>query len=735
MHRIALVLMITTAITLPLKGVASEKSVQQEERPKIGLALSGGGARGAAHIGVIRVLGELNIPIDYIAGTSMGSIIGGLYASGMSTDEMEKQLTSVDWLASFDDVSKREDKTFRRKLDDSLYLVKHKAGISDEGELKLPGGILQGQRIDLLLSKFTLPVSHVKNFDKLSIPFRAVAADIETGDSVVLSTGSLAKAMRASMNIPGAFAPVTIDGKLLVDGGVANNLPINVVREMGADIVIAIDISTPLYNKEQLKNVLNISGQLVGLLTRKNTEYSLATLTKKDIVIIPQLGDIGTGDFERAGETIPVGEKAARDKTSVLQRLKLPKNQYELHLAKRGQRQVAAPNIAFIRVDNQSRLHDDVIKSKVTHKTGQPLDVAQIENDIGRIYGLNQFENVNYELVEENGESGVVIHAVEKNWGPNYLQFGIIISDNFEGDNSVNLGAAYTRTGINRLNGEWRTALQVGEDPLLLTEIYQPLDYANKFFINASAFAQQRNLNVFQSAGNQIGEYRVDRLATSFAVGMNFDTWGELRFGIRRTSGEADVRVGGSALSDFNFDSGSFLTRFSFDTIDDAYFPKKGHVGLLEGRFFSNSLGGDDNFDQLRLEYLRAKTWGRNTFLAGLKYSTTLDDDAPIYGLFQIGGFTNLSGFNQGELTGQHTGVLRLGYLRRINDFKLLPTYFGASLEYGGAWQESGDIFDEGTAAASIFIGVDSPIGPIYTGYGHAEGGNDSLYFFLGKLF
>jgi NTE family protein len=275
-------------------GTAAEKGernqdVRTTERPKIGLVLSGGGARGAAHIGVLEVLEEMHIPIDCIVGTSMGSIVGGLYASGMSPAEINEALATIDWEDAFNDNIPREDRSFRRKRDDDLYLIKHKPGIGDDGKIKLPTGFLQGQKIDLIFKELTLPVSDIKNFDQLNIPFRAVATDITTGEMVVFSSGDLAKSMRASMSIPGIFAPMEMDGRLLVDGGVSNNLPVDVARDMGAEIVIVVDISTPLKKREELTSALSITAQLTGILTRRNTEAQIATLSDKDILIVPPL--------------------------------------------------------------------------------------------------------------------------------------------------------------------------------------------------------------------------------------------------------------------------------------------------------------------------------------------------------------------------------------------------------------------------------------------------------------
>jgi len=273
-------------------------------RPKIGLALSGGGARGAAHLGVLRVLEENNVPIDYIAGTSMGAIVGGLYAAGMTTDEIEAALAAIDWDDIFHDLPPRTERSFRRKRDDDLYLTRAKPGFSD-GKLKLPRGLIQGQKIDVVFSRLALPVSTIEDFDDLMIPFRAVAADIATGEEVVIDSGNLGMAIRASMSIPAVFTPAEIYGRLLVDGGIVNNLPISIVRDMGADIVIAVDISTPLLSQAEIDSVLLITSQLTGLMTRGNVEEQIATLTEKDVFIVPDLGEVSTTDFKEFAKAIP----------------------------------------------------------------------------------------------------------------------------------------------------------------------------------------------------------------------------------------------------------------------------------------------------------------------------------------------------------------------------------------------------------------------------------------------
>jgi NTE family protein len=282
-------------------------AADEKSRPTVGLVLSGGGARGGAHVGVLRALEELGVPIDVIAGTSVGAIVGAFYASGMSVEEIENVINTIDWDAAFLEDAPREVTSFRRKRDDDLFLVDERPGLND-WELELPLGVVQGQVIDLILTEQFLPVAHIRDFDRLPVPFRAVAADITTGDAVVLGSGSLAAATRASMSVPAVIAPIEIDGKLLVDGGVAMNLPVEVARELGADIIIAVDISSPMTPREELTSVLAITRQLTNILMRRGVLQQLEHMRSDDFLIVPEFQDVyGSASFARMSETIDIG--------------------------------------------------------------------------------------------------------------------------------------------------------------------------------------------------------------------------------------------------------------------------------------------------------------------------------------------------------------------------------------------------------------------------------------------
>ncbi|WP_449287065.1 patatin-like phospholipase family protein [Marinobacter sp. PE14] len=705
------------------------------ERAKIGLVLSGGGARGAAHVGVLKVLEQMRIPIDYIAGTSMGSIIGGLYASGMTPDEIQSALETIDWEHIFNDDPPRKERSFRRKRDDDLYLVKAKPGVTDEGELKFPTGAIQGQKFDLALRELTLPISTTTDFDKLYIPFRAVASDIGSGTRVVLSSGDIATSMRASMSVPGAFAATEIDGRLLVDGGITDNMPIDVVRDMGADIVIAVDISTPYLPADDVNNLFQITLQLTSIMTRVNADRQIATLSDRDILIVPDLDDITSSDFLRANEAISKGLEAANTKREELAGLSLSASGYQDHLAMRSSRPPGdAPIVHFIRIGNNSTVADSMIRDRLHQGIGKPLDRVQMQQDISNIYGLELFQTVQYDIVEEEGKTGVLVDAKARSWGPNYLQFGLRLSSDDEDQNNYNLGIAYLRTGINELNGEIRLGLQLGAEPLIAGDWYQPLDTLSRYFINTGLKYGARNFDLYSADQDRLAEYRVYDAQLDLAVGREISRYSEVRLGYRYDSGQVRLQTGPPELTEFNFDTAKIYGRLYFDRLDNFNFPNDGWLSVLEYAASREDLGSGSDFDQLIVHASKFATFGEDhVFGIGGLLKTTLDGTVEVQDRYRLGGFLNLSGFADQSLSGQQAAVASALYYRRFALMAMLNWYIGGSLEYGGVWEDKNDIGKDGIVAGSIFLGADTPLGPIYIGVGGAEEGNNAIFFYLGR--
>lgn len=720
---------------MPVDVQAARQS--SDPRPKIGLVLAGGGAKGAAHVGVIKVLEELGIRIDVIAGTSMGAIVGGLYASGMSSAELEQAIKSIDWNDIFNDKPIRENRDYRRKLDDEGFLIRYKLGFKDGG-FTTPRGAIDGQKLNLELRELSKRAIGIRDFDKLPIPFRAVAADIETGDTVALKSGDLAKAMRASMAVSGVFPPVEIDGRLLVDGGLADNLPIDVARSMGADVLIVVNFPEKLKKRKDLNSAVSIVLQSIDLLIAQNSRHQLKTLRESDILISPLLGDIGAASFERTADAIPLGEKAARAAIEKLRGLASQSGTMQTTAAPSSPQTPEAIIVDFIRIENNSRLSDRLISSRLRLKPGDTLDFDKLETDMADIFGLDYFETVEYAVVIEDDKTGVVVTATEKATGLSAFRFGLNLENDFEGDSAYNIGVRYQKEGLNKLGGELIAQANVGEDLGASLAFLQPLDPATRYFVTPRFTYLARDVPTFEN-GSRTAEFRISTVAFDLSVARQFANWGAFSMGISRGWGWRDVNIGPSSLSDDEFGVGEIFGRLNYDTFDDLNFPNNGTRAAVEFRRSDGAIGGDENFNSASGQAVTAKTWDRNTVLAGVEAGVTFDGTAPPQNLFSLGGLFNLSGFMADELTGQDFALGRLIYYRNIGSQPGsfgVPVYLGASLEAGNVWQDRNDMsIDDLLIAGSAFVGLDTPVGPIYLAYGHAEGGNRSAYLFLGQTF
>jgi NTE family protein len=717
----------------------SPRSTAAAARPSIGLVLSGGGARGGAHIGVLKALEELRVPIDYLAGTSIGAVVGGFYVSGMSVTELEQLVESLEWETAFLNVTPRQLKSFRRKRDDDLFLVDQKPGLND-GEFELPVGLVQGQVIDMIISRETLRASQVETFDELAIPFRAVAGDLVTGEAVVLGSGSLARAIRASMSIPAALAPVEIDERLLVDGGIAMNLPVDVAREMGADVVIAVDISSELLGRETLRSVLDVTTQLTNLLTRTGNLQQRAKLTDDDVLVVPTFGaDLTSTEFARMHETIQTGYDAVMERRAEFEPLALSPSAYEAHLAARGDpRMSELPVVEFVRLDNEAPIADSVVEARLgAIELNEPLDVDAVERAMNTVYGLDYYQNVRYGLVTEDGATGIELSLDERAWGPNYLQLGMEYSSAANSDALFGLAASYLSTAINPLGGEWRATIVIGDEPALITDLYQPFGPKGLYFYAPSLNYESNQFNVY-IGDDRVTEAQQREATLEFAVGRELPTWAEYRFGVRAATGTFDLRVGDpSYISEDDFRRGEFFGRFSVDTADSVTFPREGSLASIEWRASrQRPLDADADFDQLLLSAAHAKTWGRHTVLTTLRYDATISGEAADSRLFRMGGFFDISGINRNQLSGQYATRVGASYYRRIGDLALFPAFAGISLELGNAWESRDDIsIEDSVFGGSFWAGVSTPIGPVYVGYGRAEGGEDAFYVSLGRVF
>ena len=723
-------LLVLLFLLMPMAGFA-------DSQPRTGLVLSGGAARGLAHIGVLKALDEHGVQIDAIAGTSMGAVIGGLYAAGYSVEELEQLANSLDWQQVLSDDPARQDVPFRRKQDDRDFLVKRKLSFRDDGSLGLPLGVIQGQNLALLLERLLVHASDTRNFDRLPIPFRAVATDIANDQKVVFRSGHLPQAIRASMSIPAVFAPVEVDGRLLVDGGMVDNIPMDVAREMGVDRLIVVDIGTPLLPREQLLTVVDVLNQSITMMTRRNSEAQLATLRSEDLLVQPMLAGFGSTDFGRAEQLIDAGYRAASALEGRLDAMR-QESGGNLALSLARSTEPRTPLITAVRIENNSKVGDAVIRRYLRQQVGKRLDLQGLQKDMGTLYGLDYFDQVEYRVVHGKLGNTLVITTREKRSGTDYLRLGINLADDFRGSSAFNNGASFRKNGINELGAEWLTRLQLGDHQELFSEYYQPLDAGSRWFVAPNLFAEAQNVEAVID-NDPIAEYRRQRYGYGLDLGRQIANNGEFRFGVGQAWGEADVRVGDQTLPDYSFKEGYYQLRYSFDTVDNVDFPREGEDIGITLRQYDPSLGSDARYRQWELRLDKAVSFGLDSLVFGGRYGRTLDDADVVTSSFLLGGARQLSGFRQDALAGQNVSLARLIYFRRMTPRSFLPLdfplYLGASLERGRAWNNDNE-FDSGYInAGSIFIGYETPLGPLNFSYGLNDEAERALYMNLGRSF
>ena len=726
-------------MAVPAGPAASSPSAGSLKRPRICLVLSGGGARGAAHVGVIKVLEEYRVPIDCIAGTSMGALVGGTYATGSSVPEMEAVLEVISTEMLFKEDPPRQERSMRRKQDDYGILFSPEVGL-DKGELKFGKGIVSGVQLETVLRRLAKARGH-HQFDRLPIPYRAVATDLVTGKAVVFRDGELANVMRASMSVPGAVAPAEFDGRILVDGMLTSNLPVQTAREeLDADIIIAVNVGTPLLKREQLTGIFGVSNQMLSILTEQNVQASLATLQPDDILISPELGDFSTGDFDHLEQIAPLGEVAARKVADRLARLSIPAGEYA---ALRERQMVAVvPDLRpvdEIRFENLKRVHPQTAHAALDTKVGEPIDQTTLDRDMRRLYGSDDFEHVNYRFIEEPGKRILAVDAVEKTWGPNYLRFGLGLSSDFSGDAFFNILGSYRKTWLNDRGAEWRTDVQLGHTSGLYTELYQPFSADSPLFIAPHAAIERTTTDLYRD-DDRVATYEKTSMLAGVDLGSQFSRYGELRVGMLGGRLKPQLDTGPDALSpgESRIIQGAFTGRLRLDQLDSVHFPRSGWRAGASIFDSTAALGADDEYTKWDADANGAFSFGNHTVNLGIKVGDKLGGDPlPRYDQFQWGGFLTGSGYSTGQLLGEELEFARLMYYHRILEGSIFEgAYSGFSLEASriGRPLVPGNS-DDWLRSAAIFIAADSPLGPVYLGYGHAEDGNSSFYFYLGRPF
>lgn len=705
------------------------------ERPTIGLALGGGGARGAAHIGVLQVLDELNIPIDYVSGTSMGSVVGALFCLGHSPRSIETQICAIDWNDLFSDRPDRAQRTFRRKQDDSSFFLPLEFGFKDR-RIVFSSGIIAGQKLGFAFPNPNLYLAGHQGFDQLAYPFRPVATDLATGEMFVMDRGNLLKAVRASMSIPGLFPPVEWEGHHLVDGFLSRNLPVDVVRNMGADIVIAVDVGNlpENTNPDKFQTLIGVAEQTGIIQARQNV---LLQIPDADLVIQIDLEGISSTDYQKIAQTIPMGRKAAWQVAQQLRPFALSDADYQRHLDQHSMIKVDHLTIDTIELVNRSPVNDSAILRHIHQQPGHPLDLDQLKFDLGQIFDFGVFELVDFEITQdETQRTNLSIITNDKYYAPNVLNFGVTYSGGSQGRSYLDARIRTTRMEINGWGSELRTDLQLGRTNGIRSEFYQPLAWTRRPFIAASLRWHNQYQDWYLN-GYHLGELKKEDVTSNLDLGFRLGRVGEIRLGVEYGHMRASDRTG-LGLYDFSGPRGGVQATLNLDMLDSGIFPTRGY------RLFSRVFVADENFGS-NLSYTKAegigalyRTWEGQTFTLELKGGSSLDQDLPEFDKFTLGGPFFLEGYRPEQFRGNHFGLVALSWYTQIKGSPSpysLSWYLGSKLEAGNVWSErqhfsTGDL----RYSASLSLMVKTLLGPIAATYARAEDGSDSLSLTLGRL-
>ncbi|MBE9609191.1 patatin-like phospholipase family protein [Chitinilyticum piscinae] len=710
-----------------LLAMSLSAAVLAAERPRIGLVLGGGGARGLSHIGVLKVLEEARVPVDCVVGTSMGALVAGSYATGRSPAELEEKVKAAPWDELLKGVVARSTSSYQSKRESEMNMA-IEVGLNN-GKVQLPESAISTQGIEFFLRDLSRRVS-ANSFDDLPTPYRAIATDLVSGDMVVMKDGDLVSAMLGSMAVPGVFPPVERQGRLLVDGGLVRNVPVDIARDLCADVIIAVNVGTQPLKREELRNIFNIADQYTRLMMEQNVKPQLASLGERDVLISPELGELSSTDFDKSVQLIARGEVAARGALTQLSRYSLTPEDYARWQARRSERQVPVQAIQDVRISPQKWVNPAVVTSRIDVTPGAPLDVPALEGRLREIMGTGDFSQVNYQL--EQGERGqrLTVQPVEKSWGPNYLGLGLNFATDFDRWTTGGVTAQYRRTWLNELGGEFRVLGQLGNNLNAHAEWFQPLFVDKTLFV--APYAGYRNIDEYAWLhDSNVATYQnVTRYAGVDIGSLVTDYGAELRVGPVMHTYSSKVTVGAPWLPSQHISDYGVQLQLYYDQLDDYFFPTHGAMLHLEGY---QSMGGTEGYESYnrfggstRWAFGHGDTAGY-VKLAGMVAGGNL----PAAELASLGGFMNLSSYHVNQLVGEEM------YYGGLNLYHSTPYgYLGLMLEGGqvGGVPSTADFYGDSLRwSAMLYWGAKSFLGPVYVGFAYGDNGRGKLYFNLGQ--
>lgn len=702
-------------------------------RLRIGVALEGGGALGFAHIGVLRWFEEHRIPIDYIAGTSMGGLVGGLYATGKSPQQLEDFVREQDWEEIIAGETPYEDLSFRRKEDQRAFQNSIVLGLRHR-KLSVGSGLNTGHDVNMLIDRETLAYSNLESFDQLPIPFRCVATDLVSAKEKVFEGGSLQTALRATMSIPALFSPVREDDHVYVDGGLLENLPTDVVRKMGAQIVIAVHLEVAPADPKKIQSVFDVLGRSIDVVIRDNEIRGMAGA---DLIVNVNLRAYTLLDYAKAEAIMGIGKQAAEEKKLVLEPYALDEASWQQYLQQRKARERHAVSVPqFVKVEGTDPQTARRLEKFLAPLAGKPVDNPRLNNLLTRLTGTGKFDSADYALANRDGQDGLLITVHEKNYAPPILQVAFGVDGSENDDVTYTLLTRLTFMDVAGYRSEWRTDVQFGNTYGAATELYRPFAAMSKWFVAPHADASSTAFKVFLKNDPQ-ADYRLYRAHIGADVGYGFNRFTEVRAGYEVGYLDAHLRLGKPQFASISGRVGGTKLHFLTTHTDDPIAPRDGYSFETTFQWFDNNPGATGSFPVLQGQwmYFQPITKPASIFVEA-QGGTTFGSRRIGVPQFFLGGPARLSAYGTNELFGNQFYYFRAGYL---HDLLTLPPFVGKKVYVIGAY-EFGKMYDVPTASKfpnDVAAGIlaETAIGPLLIGASAGDTGHRKWFFQLGHVF
>jgi len=704
------------------------------KRPSIGLVLEGGGALGLAHVGVLQWFEQNHIPVDYVAGTSMGGLVGGLFATGMSAEELSAFLKTVNWNRSLRNELPYEARSFRRKEDKRDYPNDLEFGL--KRGVNFPSGFNSGHQVGLILDRIALPYSDLKTFDELPTPFRCVATDLVSGKGVVFSDGPLSEALRATMSLPAIFSPVRRDDHVYVDGGIVNNLPVDVARAMGADIVIAVHLEVPPLHPDEGLSVFSVLQRSVGVIISVN-EYE--SMQKADVLVPVHTEKFNMIDYQAAPEIVKTGYAGAQERRRVLERFALNDADWRQYIDQRQARRRSVPIPQFVEVTGTERVIAQGIQKTLSDNIGKPVDFNRLDEDLTDITGLGRFSRAGFQLTRKNGQDGLLIRADEKDYDPPTVNPLFVIDGSDYTDVRFSLGARVTFHDIGGFGSEVRNDFVIGSTYGAASEYYHPLNWFSHFFAAPRLFASSKPLDIYFD-NNRIATFRQHDAGGGLDLGIAPNRFSELRFGYQTGFLSLTRSIGiPQLLSDVSGRQGFSRVRYIIDHTNDPTLPRQGYLVQSRLEFYDSNPGATEHFP---LAELRAGIFHRilktNSIFMIASGGSTMGYRNTGIPMFGLGGPQRLAAYGTNEFLTNQYFLFQPGYIRRLRELTPLlgeNVYLVTNYEIGKAYGAINATDSRLPNDFNAAVLVQSFIGPVVFGGSVGDRGHHRFYFQLGRYF